>query len=318
MVGLFALTCGALALAWMRGRLVLAAIVLFVLAAARLGPRVRRSRDGDSRCRRVRDLRHQLHVGALRVGGRVPGAASAHRTCSLRDAGRPRATLAGAEAPGPGEAHVAMASEFKLPDLGEGLTEGEVARWLVTEGQEIAEDDPLVEIQTDKATVEVPSPYAGTVLRIVVAEGDVAPVGAVLVVIGEPGEASCRRSQSRRTGRRSARRMRATQRVQATPVVRRIAAELSVDVPAMAGTGPGGRITEEDVRSSAAATERRGRREPLRGVRRDHRRAHDACSPRGPAGHLGRGVRLRGRAAGAASRNRGQGVPCGACRSSPS
>ena len=51
-----------------------------------------------------------------------------------------------------------MASSFKLPDLGEGLTEGEVARWLVTEGQEIAEDDPLVEIQTDKATVEIPSP----------------------------------------------------------------------------------------------------------------------------------------------------------------
>ncbi len=82
-----------------------------------------------------------------------------------------------------------MANSFKLPDLGEGLTEGEVARWLVAEGQEIAEDDPLVEIQTDKATVEIPSPYAGTVLQILVAEGEVAPVGAVLVVIGEAGEA---------------------------------------------------------------------------------------------------------------------------------
>ena len=82
-----------------------------------------------------------------------------------------------------------MASSFKLPDLGEGLTEGEVARWLVTEGQEIAEDDPLVEIQTDKATVEIPSPFAGTVLKILVAEGDVAPVGTELIVIGQPGEA---------------------------------------------------------------------------------------------------------------------------------
>ena len=54
-----------------------------------------------------------------------------------------------------------MAYEFKLPDLGEGLTEGEIARWLVEEGQEIAEDDPLVEIQTDKTTVEIPSPAAG-------------------------------------------------------------------------------------------------------------------------------------------------------------
>src|SRR6188472_1122534 len=82
-----------------------------------------------------------------------------------------------------------MAYEFKLPDLGEGLTEGEVARWLVVEGQEIAEDDPLVEIQTDKTTVEIPSPAAGTVARILVGEGVVAPVGTVLVVI-ENGSAA--------------------------------------------------------------------------------------------------------------------------------
>ncbi len=84
-----------------------------------------------------------------------------------------------------------MAYEFKLPDLGEGLTEGEVARWLVAEGQEIAEDEPLVEIQTDKATVEIPSPAAGVVSRIHVAEGEVVPVGTVLVVIGgDPAEPS--------------------------------------------------------------------------------------------------------------------------------
>ena len=77
-----------------------------------------------------------------------------------------------------------MAYEFKLPDLGEGLTEGEIARWLVAEGQELAEDDPLVEIQTDKTTVEIPSPAAGTVTKILVGEGEVVPVGTVLVVIG--------------------------------------------------------------------------------------------------------------------------------------
>ena len=82
----------------------------------------------------------------------------------------------------------AMAYEFKLPDLGEGLTEGEIARWLVSEGQEIAEDDPLVEIQTDKTTVEIPSPAAGTVVRILAQEGEVVPVGSVLVVIGGDGE----------------------------------------------------------------------------------------------------------------------------------
>src|SRR3954451_16567028 len=78
----------------------------------------------------------------------------------------------------------AVAYEFRLPDLGEGLTEGEVARWLVSEGQEIGEDDPLVEIQTDKTTVEIPSPAAGKVSRIMVAEGETVPVGTVLVVIG--------------------------------------------------------------------------------------------------------------------------------------
>src|SRR3970040_1826582 len=77
-----------------------------------------------------------------------------------------------------------MANAFKLPDLGEGLTEGEIARWLVTEGQQIAEDDPLVEIQTDKATVEIPSPAAGTVSRILVGEGEVVSVGTARVGIG--------------------------------------------------------------------------------------------------------------------------------------
>src|SRR3954447_14861038 len=82
-----------------------------------------------------------------------------------------------------------MPYEFKLPDLGEGLTEGEIGRWLVSEGQEIGEDDPLVEIATDKTTVEIPSPAAGLVSKILAAEGDVVPVGTVIVVIGgELGE----------------------------------------------------------------------------------------------------------------------------------
>jgi pyruvate dehydrogenase E2 component (dihydrolipoamide acetyltransferase) len=145
-----------------------------------------------------------------------------------------------------------MAYEFKLPDLGEGLTEGEVAKWLVAEGDEIAEDAPLVEIQTDKTTVEIPSPAAGKVARILVAEGEVAPVGAVLVVIGEDG----------------AREPDSSVRVQATPLVRRIAQELGVDLGSVKPTGPGGRITEEDVRAAAAPASSEGRREPVRGVRR--------------------------------------------------
>ena len=176
-----------------------------------------------------------------------------------------------------------MASAFKLPDLGEGLTEGEVARWLVAEGQEIAEDDPLVEIQTDKATVEIPSPYGGTVLKILVAEGEIAPVGAELVVIGAPGESSDPVVAATQPDGAS----RATptaapvERVQATPVVRRIAQELSVDLAGVTGTGPGGRVTEDDVRAASGGGE--GRREPLRGVRRviaEHMaRAHREVPP---------------------------------------
>jgi pyruvate dehydrogenase E2 component (dihydrolipoamide acetyltransferase) len=172
-----------------------------------------------------------------------------------------------------------VAYEFKLPDLGEGLTEGEIARWLVTEGQELAEDDPLVEIATDKTTVEIPSPAAGTVTRILVAEGEVVPVGTVLVVIGGDGaepaavpaperQVSPVTAPSQALGSESG-------RVQATPVVRRVAQELGVDLAQLSGTGPNGRITEDDVRNAGGsasvvkqAKASEGRREPVRGVRR--------------------------------------------------
>src|SRR3954470_13217308 len=108
-----------------------------------------------------------------------------------------------------------MAYEFKLPDLGEGLTEGEIGRWLVDVGQEIAEDDPLVEIATDKTTVEIPSPAAGLVARILVPEGQVVPVGTVLVVIGDEAPAeTLARDVLPRAPRPS---------VRATPRVRRLA-----------------------------------------------------------------------------------------------
>jgi len=155
---------------------------------------------------------------------------------------------------------VTVAYEFKLPDLGEGLTEGEIARWLVAEGQEIAEDDPLVEIQTDKTTVEIPSPAAGTVTSILVEEGKVVPVGTVLVVIGGDPD-----GEQPSTATKAAPPDRAA-KARVTPLVRRIAQELGVDLDSLTGTGPEGRITEEDVRGTAGPSE--GRREPLRGVRR--------------------------------------------------
>jgi len=181
------------------------------------------------------------------------------------------------------------AYEFKLPDLGEGLTEGEVARWLVAEGDEIAEDAPLVEIQTDKTTVEIPSPAAGRVTRILVAEGDVVPVGTVLVVIGEEAPPTSEPAQSKLRGSSDVAEKRSADRpspapapsvqgpsgkVQATPLVRRVAQELGVDLATVVATGGGGRITEADVRAAAGSEASAGpaqaneRREKVRGVRR--------------------------------------------------
>jgi len=195
-----------------------------------------------------------------------------------------------------------VAYEFKLPDLGEGLTEGEIARWLVSEGQDVAEDDPLVEVQTDKTTVEIPSPASGTVARILVEEGKVVPVGTVLVVIGsepdgdqpraEPTPAKAADVSSTDTAGVRPRQVKGG-RVRATPLVRRIAQELSVDLDSLEGSGPQGRITEADVRAAAqggpgpAGVRPRhveeGRREPLRGVRRliaEHMvRAHREVPP---------------------------------------
>src|SRR5437762_13555591 len=80
-----------------------------------------------------------------------------------------------------------MPFELKLPDLGEGVSEGEIVRWLVREGQRIEENQPLVEVMTDKVTAEIPSPRAGTILRLAAAEGTVVPVGTVILAIDEDG-----------------------------------------------------------------------------------------------------------------------------------
>ena len=169
----------------------------------------------------------------------------------------------------------AVAYEFKLPDLGEGLTEAEIARWLVEEGAEVEEDAPLVEVQTDKTTVEIPSPRGGTVLKILVPEGDVAPVGAVLVVIGEAGEQLLRAVDEADDGRGadvpteplvSVVPTDPDAAVRATPAVRQLARSLGVDLLGVQGTGPGGRIVETDVEGAAGATG--GTRIAVRGIRR--------------------------------------------------
>ena len=182
-------------------------------------------------------------------------------------------------------------SDFKLPDLGEGVAEAELERWLVAEGDVVAEDDPLVEVMTDKVSVEIPSPYAGVIARIHVQAGEVAPVGATLVSIespevGSPKAATVDAAGSAPQGSPS--------EARAMPPVRKLAQDLGVELGALAGSGPGGRIVRADVErrssvqrhpaggrgeetstprgsgSSFSGTSKgeAGRREPLRGVRR--------------------------------------------------
>ena len=184
-----------------------------------------------------------------------------------------------------------MARQFKFPDVGEGITEGEVIRWLVAEGDSIKVDQPLAEIETDKAVVEMPSPYAGTVLKIHIKPKDIVKVGAVLVTIGEKGEAVTEAAPQ--AGAAPAKSPVAaivvpgavpSGEVQAIPRVRALARELGVDLASVPGTGPEGRITEENVRAAGAAAEAQPKIEvrikakfdfygaleriPLRGVRR--------------------------------------------------
>src|SRR2546426_11593382 len=82
-----------------------------------------------------------------------------------------------------------MTREFKLPDIGEGVHEGEVVKWFVKEGDPVKENDPMVEVMTDKVTVQIPSPVTGKILQLRAKEGEVVKVGSTLVVFGEAGEA---------------------------------------------------------------------------------------------------------------------------------
>ncbi len=157
-----------------------------------------------------------------------------------------------------------MAKDFRFPDVGEGITEGEVVRWLVREGDEVGVDQPLAEIETDKAVVEMPSPFAGTVLKVHFKEKDLVKVGQVLVTIGEKGETAAAAGPAPLPPSAAGavpplpRPMTAPAAggpagIQATPKVRALARELGVDLAAVRGTGPAGRLTEDDVRAAQAA-----------------------------------------------------------------
>src|SRR2546428_6173934 len=179
-----------------------------------------------------------------------------------------------------------MSRPFVLPDLGEGLTEAEIVKVLVREGDVIAEDAPLLEVETDKATVEIPSPMSGRVEKIPVAPHQTVKVGEVLVTFGDAGAPAAKQAPTAPTGKQAADTLDPTRTlapeprttvqdararqtapaepartgpVPATPATRRLARELGVDLPRVPATGPGGRVTDDDVRAAA------GRGAPARG-----------------------------------------------------
>ncbi len=139
--------------------------------------------------------------------------------------------------------------EFKLPDIGEGIVEGEIVKWLVKEGDEVAEDQPMVEVMTDKATVVIPSPRKGRVVRLHGVEGAIARVHAALVTL-EVGGAQVAPSappQSEAAVSAPVIAPPAAGKVLATPVTRKIAAEHGIDLSKVGGSGPNGRVLKADV-----------------------------------------------------------------------
>ena len=183
-------------------------------------------------------------------------------------------------------------TEFKLPDIGEGTAEGEIVKWLVALGDVVQEDDPLVEVMTDKATVEITSPRTGTILEFRAAEGDVVDVGVVIVVFGDADEQPIEPPSSAVIGEQMAdeESMEAPDTVEsvveaarlsaraaiagidhpdfgaggnitdssilATPATRRLSRELGIDLASVTGSGVGGRVTKDDVIAASEAGEK--------------------------------------------------------------
>ncbi|WP_226004596.1 2-oxo acid dehydrogenase subunit E2 [Natrinema salinisoli] len=177
-----------------------------------------------------------------------------------------------------------MVREFELPDVGEGVAEGELVSWLVEEGETVSEDQPVAEVETDKALVEVPAPVDGTVRELHVEAGEMVPVGTVIISFNVEGEADEEPTPDE-TGERASEAEGADAsdgttgteagdgepagspgatgaeteeietpegRIFAPPRVRRMAREEGIDLSSIEGSGPGGRITAADVQAAAS------------------------------------------------------------------
>ncbi|MBS3145463.1 2-oxo acid dehydrogenase subunit E2 [Candidatus Woesearchaeota archaeon] len=160
-----------------------------------------------------------------------------------------------------------MAFEFKFPDVGEGITEGEIVKWIVKEGDMVELDQIIAKVETDKAVVDVPSPKAGTILKINFKEGETIKVGEVLVVIGEKGEKVSKAKEKVKGKKKDAGSVvgfleeapeempKAAKKeitgILATPNVRKLAKDLNVDLNKVSGSGPNGRVTKDDVEKAS-------------------------------------------------------------------
>jgi pyruvate dehydrogenase E2 component (dihydrolipoamide acetyltransferase) len=178
-----------------------------------------------------------------------------------------------------------MPFDFILPDLGEGITEAEIRKWLVTVGDTVQEHQPVVEVETDKAVVEVPTPRGGKVLSLAWGEGETVTVGAILLTIGEEGEVAIAEKEMEKEKPRprsvsvvgelpEEEDSVAQGQVLATPAVRALAREKGISLEGISGTGPRGSITREDLLSAGLKSGATGdedgevERIPFRGLRR--------------------------------------------------
>ncbi len=164
-----------------------------------------------------------------------------------------------------------MATNVKLPELGEGVSEGELVKWLVQPGDVVKADQPIAEVMTDKATVEVPTPIAGTVVELKFKSGDVVKVDSIMLVLEASAGASAKvvapvaaaKPAAPTTAQPTAQQNFvaaspsisppvADAKTLATPATRRLAREMSVDINTLNGTGLAGRVTRDDVLSTKA------------------------------------------------------------------
>ncbi|RLG20321.1 hypothetical protein DRN67_00245 [Candidatus Micrarchaeota archaeon] len=159
-----------------------------------------------------------------------------------------------------------MVFEFKFPDVGEGIHEGKIVKWLVKEGERVKADQPVAEVETDKAVVEVPCPKDGYLLKQYFKEGDVIKVGQIMFAVGEEEEKAREIDQSEEAPKKKPVSKRGKEeksekkeekmeensgsggRVLATPATRKFAKDRGVDLSKVKGSGPGGRITIDDVK----------------------------------------------------------------------